>query len=70
MPKVSGYLSDEMYAAARSRDLALSALLQGAVEAALEDADRRRWVDRLNGHDMDIAVLDTVGAVEGPLGRP
>jgi len=65
MPKVSVYLSDEMYAAARRRELSLSALLQGAIEAALDQAERRSWAERQNRGDRGIGIIDTVAVVAG-----
>jgi post-segregation antitoxin (ccd killing protein) len=62
MPKVSVYLSDELYAAARSRGLSLSALTRSAVEQALTASVRQDWIARMA--DLPRAggpVLDTGG---------
>lgn len=47
MPKVTVYLSDELYQQARSRNLSLSALAQEAVERAISQADTDVWVERV-----------------------
>ena len=47
MPKVSVYLSDELYREARARELPLSALTQKAVEEALAAAQTDEWVERV-----------------------
>ena len=45
MPKVSVYLSDELYRAARERGLPISALAQQAIENALRGDRTQRWID-------------------------
>jgi post-segregation antitoxin (ccd killing protein) len=47
MPKVSVYLSDELYAAVRSRGLSLSSLTRSAVQQALADSGRQEWIARM-----------------------
>jgi post-segregation antitoxin (ccd killing protein) len=60
MPKVSVYLSDELYAAARSRGLSLSVLTRSAVEQALAASARQDWVARMAAlPPADGPVLDT-----------
>ncbi len=65
MPKLSVYLSDDLYAAAKAHDLALSSLLRGAVEAELALSDRRAWVARMSARgDRTIPVIDTAAALD------
>ena len=47
MPKVSVYLPDELYRAARDRGLPISSLAQEAIEKALAADATRTWVDRI-----------------------
>ena len=63
VPKVSGYLPDELYRAARDNGLSVSALAQHAIEDAVRgraDADwvrrQRERAPRVTG-DVDIAAL-------------
>ncbi|MFT4011462.1 MAG: type II toxin-antitoxin system CcdA family antitoxin [Nocardioidaceae bacterium] len=49
MPKVSIYLPDALYAAARAEDLPLSALTQQAIESALHDRANGAWIARASG---------------------
>jgi post-segregation antitoxin (ccd killing protein) len=44
MPKVSIYLPDDLYRRARERDLPISALAQGAIEAALRRTHTDDWI--------------------------
>ena len=67
MPKVSVYLPDDLYRAARARDLPLSKLTQEAVERAIRTASQAEWIERMRTlprqtrHDIDThAVLDEV----------
>jgi post-segregation antitoxin (ccd killing protein) len=46
MPKVSVYLSDELYRAARERGLSVSSVTQRALEAALRGDANRDWIER------------------------
>jgi post-segregation antitoxin (ccd killing protein) len=46
MPKVTVYLSDELYREAKARNLSLSSLTQEAVERALAKADLADWIER------------------------
>ncbi len=65
MPKVSVYLSDELYREARNLDLSISALTQEAVRAALERRRTRLWVESVRAReprlppdvDLDTAAL-------------
>jgi len=44
MPKVSVYLSDDLYRQARDRELPISALAQEAIEQALRRASLDDWI--------------------------
>lgn len=63
MPKVSVYLPDELYRAARDQGLPISSLAQRAIEQALRGDATRRWVDRVRSRprrtaaDVDVAAL-------------
>lgn len=46
MPKVSVYLSDDLYQAARERGLSVSSVAQQALEVALRVDANRAWIDR------------------------
>ena len=67
MPKVSVYLPDELYRAARDRHLSISVLTQRAIEQALGVSATNQWVERMRSRparsvsEMDTAqVLDEV----------
>lgn len=67
MPKVSVYLPDDLYRAARDRQLSISALTQRAIEQELGVSTTNRWVDRVRSRapravgEFDTAqVLDEV----------
>ncbi|MGI8872753.1 MAG: type II toxin-antitoxin system CcdA family antitoxin [Egibacteraceae bacterium] len=47
MPKISVYLSDDLYRAARDEQLAISALAQEAIEAALRARSVDRWIEQV-----------------------
>jgi post-segregation antitoxin (ccd killing protein) len=47
MPKVSVYLPDDLYRAARDRQLSISALTQRAIEQELGISATNRWIDRV-----------------------
>jgi post-segregation antitoxin (ccd killing protein) len=47
MPKVSVYLSDELYARAREEGLKLSELTQAAVVKELQRAPNRAWIRKV-----------------------
>lgn len=63
MPKVSVYLSDDLYRRVRERDLSLSAVMQAALEEALAAEDNAAWVEEVGGraprtrHDIDTSQL-------------
>lgn len=47
MPKVSVYLSDDLYREVRERGLPLSVLAQEAVEQAIRTASVDEWIERM-----------------------
>lgn len=47
MPKVSIYLSDDLYRQVQQKGLSLSALTQRAVERALQESDTEEWIRRV-----------------------
>lgn len=65
MPKVSIYLSDDLYREVRERDLPLSKLTQEAVERAISQQEQDEWVERMRRvprrttSDVDIADVMT-----------
>jgi post-segregation antitoxin (ccd killing protein) len=59
MPKVSVYLSQELYDRAKEQELPISALAQEAIENALRRDDVNRWVERMrNKPPSGIAEFD------------
>jgi post-segregation antitoxin (ccd killing protein) len=64
MPKVSVYLPDDLYRAARDEDLSISALTQEAVRTALRRRRTRQWVARVRQRPPRVASADVdTGAV-------
>lgn len=64
MPKVSVYLSDELYRAARDLDLPLSALAQRAIEEELRRARSDRWVEAVRARAPRVSEkIDTAAAL-------
>ncbi len=59
MPKVSVYLSDELYRAARDRGLSVSTVAQRALEAALRLDANRAWIDRARDRPAQPAIRTT-----------
>lgn len=63
MPKVSIYLSDDLYERAKAGNLQLSALAQEAFERALDRDANAAWIERMRrrpplvGPDFDISAL-------------
>lgn len=47
MPKVSVYLSDDLYRQVQEKGLSLSALTQRAVERALQESSTEDWIGRV-----------------------
>lgn len=65
MPKVSVYLPEDLYGAARARGLPISALAQRAIEQALRAAETDAWVDRVRARPARVtAAIDTAAALE------
>lgn len=56
MPKVSVYLSDDLYRAARDRGLSVSALAQHAIEEALRTDANQEWIDRARRRPTQPAI--------------
>ena len=66
MPKVSVYLPDELYRAARAAGLSISALTQRAVERSLKVARTDEWVERVGTRPARVTTtLDTAAALDG-----
>lgn len=72
MPKVSVYLSDDLYRRARDGGLPISLLAQQAIETALHGSSTDRWIQRVRGRSrrgapgVDTAeLLDRVRAEFG-----
>jgi post-segregation antitoxin (ccd killing protein) len=65
MPKVSVYLPEELYAAARAEGLPVSALAQRAIEEALQQRDTRAWARRVRDRAPRVTrTLDTAAALD------
>ena len=47
MPKVSVYLSDDLYARAKAQSLPISSLAQKAIESALRRDSNAEWIERM-----------------------
>jgi post-segregation antitoxin (ccd killing protein) len=47
MPKVSVYLPDDLYQAARAQGLSISTVTQRALEVAVHANATDRWIDRV-----------------------
>ena len=67
MPKVSVYLSEDLYRRAKDQALPLSSIAQEAIESALRRKGTERWVTAMRSRppqeplDIDIsAVMDEV----------
>ena len=65
MPKVSVYLPDELYAAARERGLSISTLTQRALREALLIDQTNQWIEGVRSRRPRVtAVLDTHAALD------
>lgn len=65
MPKVSVYLPDELYRAAREQGLSISTLTQRAVQEALREQATNRWIDAVRSRPARVrTVLDTTAALD------
>jgi post-segregation antitoxin (ccd killing protein) len=73
MPKVTIYLSDDLYQQARDRNLSLSTLAQEAVERAISRADTDSWVERVRSrqprHRGRVDTTRLLDEVHGEFGR-
>ena len=72
MPKISVYLPDELYQAARERDLSISALAQGAIRDALAKTANTAWIERMRQRPvrhLDIDVSELMEEVRSEFGR-
>jgi post-segregation antitoxin (ccd killing protein) len=56
MPKVSVYLSDDLYRLARERNLSISSVTQRALEAELRADVKRAWIERARARPTKPAV--------------
>lgn len=64
MPKVSVYLPDELYRAARAEGLSISALAQRSIEHELRATRVNRWVERVRNRPRRVtASLDTAATI-------
>jgi len=60
MPKVSVYLPDDLYRAAREQQLSISTLTQRAVEHELRGSATNRWIERVRARPHRVvADFDT-----------
>lgn len=65
MPKVSVYLPDELYRAAREQGLSISTLTQWAVQEALREQATNRWIDAVRSRPTRVhTVLDTTAVLD------
>jgi post-segregation antitoxin (ccd killing protein) len=65
MPKVSIYLSDELYRQAQEHELPLSALAQEAVVAALRRRHNAEWIEAVRARDRRVTErIDTSGLMD------
>lgn len=71
MPKVSIYLSDELYRAARERGLSVSSVAQRALEGALRVDVNRAWVARARARPAQppIDTTELMAEVREDFGR-
>lgn len=63
MPKVSVYLSDELYRRAREHGMPISALTQRAIEDALAARQVSAWAETVRARTRTRGPVDTAGAV-------
>lgn len=65
MPKVSVYLPDDLYGAARDHQLPISTLAQQAIEQALHAKRTDDWVMRVRSRPARVLEpLDTLSALD------
>ena len=72
MPKISIYLPDELYRAAREHGLAISALTQRAIEGELRAVSTDQWIARVRArprrHRGTIDTVAVLGEVRDEFG--
>lgn len=65
MPKVSVYLPDDLYRAARDQGLSISAVTQRALEVELRGAQTDRWIAAVRGREPRVrGTVDTCAALD------
>lgn len=73
MPKVSVYLPDDLYEAARKHDLPISSLTQGAIREALAKNRNADWIERMRRRPVilnrDIDISRVMEEVRDEFGR-
>jgi post-segregation antitoxin (ccd killing protein) len=73
MPKISVYLPDDLYRAARDRGLSVSSLAQRAIQAALGAADTDRWIASVRSRparvDQVVDTAELINEVRDDFGR-
>lgn len=72
MPKVSVYLPDDLYHAARARNLSISALTQRAIEHELQAGAVDNWIQRMRARPRpkvgDFDMSELMDEVRGEFG--
>lgn len=73
MPKVSIYLSDDLYRRAKEERLPLSSIAQDAIEAALRHRHNEAWIERMRRRPQlarkDYDISEIMAEVRDELGR-
>ena len=73
MPKVSVYLPDDLYQAARDQGLSISGLAQRAIEAELQAASTNRWIAEVKARRPrtvgDFSTTELIDDVRSEFGR-
>ena len=74
MPKVSVYLPDELYRAARERGVSVSTVAQNALRDELAAAQNEQWIEWARGRlereaPAQISVSDLIADVRDEFGR-
>ena len=65
MPKVSVYLPDDLYRAARDRNLSISTLTQRAIEQELGVSATNQWIDRVRTRPRrSVGTFDTAQVLD------
>lgn len=63
MPKVSIYLPDALYADVRAKDIAISAVAQSALEAAVRRKQNAEWVSAARSRPLRAGAPIDTGAL-------